>query len=163
MGKVKLLKKAYNFIKKKDLDLTAALAGFGIAGGTGAAVLGKKLKKMDDKKEKKLEPKKNSGKSKSGPPQKKKLDKKPFYGEQGSKGYFNPSLTGKDFAESGDRTEGKAARLKDEAYQQDKFIMKAEKARRIRAKNKAKPMGKKHGGMMNSRAIAKKYFKGGMA
>tara|TARA_R110000751_G_scaffold27544_2_gene72762 strand:- start:1 stop:258 length:258 start_codon:yes stop_codon:yes gene_type:complete len=40
---------------------------------------------------------------------KKKLDKKPFYGEQGSKGYFNPSLTGKDFAESGDRTEGKAA------------------------------------------------------
>ena len=45
----------------------------------------------------------------------------------------------------------------------DKFIMKAEKARRIRAKNKVKPMGKKHGGIMNSRAIAKKYFKGGMA
>tara|TARA_R110000765_G_scaffold229763_1_gene333267 strand:+ start:570 stop:866 length:297 start_codon:yes stop_codon:yes gene_type:complete len=45
----------------------------------------------------------------------------------------------------------------------DKFIMKAEKARRIRAKNKVKPMGKKHGGMMNSRAIAKKYFRGGMA
>jgi len=45
----------------------------------------------------------------------------------------------------------------------DKFIMKAEKARRARAKSKAKPMGKKHGGMMNSRAIAKKYFKGGMA
>ena len=45
----------------------------------------------------------------------------------------------------------------------DNFIMKAEKARRIRAKNKVKPMGKKHGGIMNSRAIAKKYFKGGMA
>ena len=45
----------------------------------------------------------------------------------------------------------------------DKFIMKAEKARRIRAKNKVKPMGKKHGGIMNSRAIAKKYFKGGIA
>ncbi len=29
-------------------------------------------------------------------------------------------------------------------------------------KNKAKPMGKKSGGMMNSRTIAKKYFKGGM-
>jgi hypothetical protein len=40
--------------------------------------------------------------------------------------------------------------------------MKAEKASRIRAKNKANPMGKKHGGIMNSRAIAKKYFKGGM-
>ena len=45
----------------------------------------------------------------------------------------------------------------------DATIMKAEKASRIRAKNKAKPMGKKHGGMMNSRAIAKKYFKGGIA
>ena len=44
----------------------------------------------------------------------------------------------------------------------DATIMKAEKARRIRAKNKAKPMGKKHGGIMNSRAIAKKYFKGGI-
>ena len=44
----------------------------------------------------------------------------------------------------------------------DKFIMKAEKARRARAKRKAKPMGKKHGGIINSRAIAKKYFKGGM-
>jgi len=40
--------------------------------------------------------------------------------------------------------------------------MKAEKARRIRAKNKANPMGKKHGGTVNSRAIAKKYFKGGL-
>tara|TARA_R100001244_G_scaffold112641_1_gene83362 strand:- start:268 stop:654 length:387 start_codon:yes stop_codon:yes gene_type:complete len=28
---------------------------------------------------------------------------------------------------------------------------------------KVKPMGKRIGGMMNSRAIAKKYFKGGMA
>jgi len=44
----------------------------------------------------------------------------------------------------------------------DAAIMKAEKASRIRAKNKAKPMGKKHGGIMNSRAIAKKYFKGGL-
>jgi len=44
----------------------------------------------------------------------------------------------------------------------DAAIMKAEKASRIRAKNKAKPMGKKHGGTVNSRAIAKKYFKGGM-
>ena len=44
----------------------------------------------------------------------------------------------------------------------DAAIMKAEKARRIRAKNKAKPMGKKHGGIMNSRAIARKYFKGGL-
>ena len=44
----------------------------------------------------------------------------------------------------------------------DKFIMKAEKARRALYKNKAKPMGKKSGGMMNSRTIAKKYFKGGM-
>ena len=44
----------------------------------------------------------------------------------------------------------------------DATIMKAEKARRIRAKNKANPMGKKHGGIMNSRAIAKKYFKGGI-
>ena len=44
----------------------------------------------------------------------------------------------------------------------DAPILKAEKARRIRAKNKAKPMGKKHGGIINSRAIAKKYFKGGM-
>ena len=44
----------------------------------------------------------------------------------------------------------------------NKFIMKAEKARRARAKSKAKPMGKKSGGMMNSRTIAKKYFKGGM-
>ncbi len=44
----------------------------------------------------------------------------------------------------------------------DAAIMKAEKARRIRAKNKAKPMGKKHGGIINSRAIAKKYFKGGI-
>ena len=44
----------------------------------------------------------------------------------------------------------------------DATIMKAEKARRIRAKNKAKPMGKKHGGIINSRAIAKKYFKGGL-
>ena len=44
----------------------------------------------------------------------------------------------------------------------DATIMKAEKASRIRAKNKANPMGKKHGGIMNSRAIAKKYFKGGM-
>ena len=52
MGKVKLLKKAYNFIKKKDLDLTAALAGFGIAGGTGAAVLGTKTKKRRVKKQK---------------------------------------------------------------------------------------------------------------
>ena len=160
MGKVKLLKKAYNFIKKKDLDLGAVITGFGLGGGTIASVLGKKMKKL---KEKKSESKENGGKSKSGPLQKKKLDKKPFYGSRGSKSYFHPSLTGKDFAESGDRTEGKAARLKDEAYQQDKFIMKAEKARRIRAKNKAKPMGKKHGGMMNSRAIAKKYFKGGMA
>ena len=159
MGKVKLLKKAYNFIKEKDLDLGAALAGFGLTGGTVATVLGKKMKEVNAKKS---EPKKNSGKSKSGPPQKKKLDKKPFYGSRGSKSYFHPSLTGKDFAESGDRTEGKAARLKDEAYQQDKFIMKAEKARRARAKSKAKPMGKKSGGMMNSRTIAKKYFKGGM-
>ena len=44
----------------------------------------------------------------------------------------------------------------------DATIMKAEKARRIRAKNKANPMGKKHGGIINSRAIARKYFKGGM-
>ena len=44
----------------------------------------------------------------------------------------------------------------------DATIMKAEKARRIRAKNKANPMGKKHGGTINSRAIAKKYFKGGL-
>jgi hypothetical protein len=44
----------------------------------------------------------------------------------------------------------------------DKFIMKAEKARRARAKRKAKPMGKKHGGIINSKAIAKKYFKGGI-
>ena len=44
----------------------------------------------------------------------------------------------------------------------DATIMKAEKARRIRAKNKANPMGKKHGGTVNSRAIAKKYFKGGL-
>ena len=44
----------------------------------------------------------------------------------------------------------------------DASIMKAEKARRALYKNKAKPMGKKSGGMMNSRTIAKKYFKGGM-
>ena len=61
--------------------------------------------------------------------QKKKLDKKPFYGEQSKK---------------------------------DKAIIKSEKVRRIKAKNKANPMGKKSGGMINSRSIAKKYFKGGM-
>ena len=54
------------------------------------------------------------------------------------------------------RKKGKAIADKDAA------IMKAEKASRIRAKNKAKPMGKKYGGTVNSRAIAKKYFKGGM-
>ena len=45
----------------------------------------------------------------------------------------------------------------------DASIIKAEKARRALYKNKAKPMGKRSGGMMNSRATAKKYFKGGMA
>ena len=44
----------------------------------------------------------------------------------------------------------------------DAAIMKAEKQRRSRAKNKAKPMGKKNGGIINSRAIARKYFKGGL-
>ena len=52
------------------------------------------------------------------------------------------------------RKKGKAIADKDAA------IIKGEKARRIRAKNKAKPMGKKYGGMVNSKAIAKKYFKG---
>ena len=52
--------------------------------------------------------------------------------------------------------------LKKSVTDKDAAIIKAEKASRIRAKNKAKPMGKKHGGIMNSRAIAKKYFKGGM-
>jgi hypothetical protein len=56
----------------------------------------------------------------------------------------------------------------------DAAIMKSEKARRARAKNKAKPMGKKKGGLIiapksgsahykskkSSKAIAKKYFKG---
>ena len=51
----------------------------------------------------------------------------------------------------------------------DAAIMKAEKQRRSRAKNKAKPMGKKNGGIVkknknykkvNSKAIAKKHFKG---
>jgi len=41
-------------------------------------------------------------------------------------------------------------------------IKKAEKQRRARGKGKAKPMGKKHGGIINSRAIARKYFKGGL-
>jgi len=51
--------------------------------------------------------------------------------------------------------------------------MKAEESKRNRARIKVKPaeksrikvkpMGKRSGGMMNSRAIAKKYFKGGMA
>tara|TARA_R100000781_G_C4017925_1_gene106014 strand:+ start:43 stop:372 length:330 start_codon:yes stop_codon:yes gene_type:complete len=44
----------------------------------------------------------------------------------------------------------------------DAAIMKAEKQRRARAKGKAKPMGKKQGGIINSRAIARKYFKGGL-
>jgi len=52
--------------------------------------------------------------------------------------------------------------LKKAVTDKDATIMKAEKARRIRAKNKANPMGKKHGGTVNSRAIAKKYFKGGL-
>ena len=52
--------------------------------------------------------------------------------------------------------------LKKAVTDKDATIMKAEKASRIRAKNKAKPMGKKHGGTVNSRDIAKKYFKGGM-
>ena len=52
--------------------------------------------------------------------------------------------------------------LKKAVTDKDAAIMKAEKASRIRAKNKANPMGKKHGGIMNSRAIAKKYFKGGL-
>ena len=56
----------------------------------------------------------------------------------------------------------------------DATIIKSEKARRARAKNKAKPMGKKKGGLIiapksgsahykskkSSKAIAKKYFKG---
>jgi len=90
--------------------------------------------------------------------QKKKLDKKPFYGPQGSKGYFNPSLTGKDFAESANRAQGITVK----PSKKDKAIIKSEKVRRIKAKNKANPMGKKSGGMINSRSIAKKYFKGGM-
>ena len=52
--------------------------------------------------------------------------------------------------------------LKKAVTDKDAAIMKAEKASRIRAKNKANPMGKKYGGTVNSRAIAKKYFKGGM-
>ena len=52
--------------------------------------------------------------------------------------------------------------LKKAVTDKDAAIMKAEKASRIRAKNKANPMGKKHGGIMNSRAIARKYFKGEM-
>lgn len=51
-------------------------------------------------------------------------------------------------AVSADQAEGKAARLKDEAYKQDKFIMKAENQRRNRAKNKMFPMGKKKGGII---------------
>ena len=52
--------------------------------------------------------------------------------------------------------------LKKAVTDKDAAIMKAEKASRIRAKNKANPMGKKHGGIINSRAIARKYFKGGI-
>ena len=44
----------------------------------------------------------------------------------------------------------------------DAAIMKAEKQRRARAKGKAKQMVKNHGGIINSRAIARKYFKGGL-
>ena len=73
---------------------------------------------------------------------KKKLDKKPFYGPEGSKGYFNPSLTGKDFAESANRAQGITVKIKNKLSKKDQAIIKAEKARRSRSKRKAKPMGK---------------------
>ena len=46
------LKKTFKNAKKKDLDLGAAIIGFGITGGTGAAVLGEKAKKRRVKKQK---------------------------------------------------------------------------------------------------------------
>ena len=63
-------------------------------------------------------------------------------GSEGSKGYFNPSLTGKDFAESANRSQGITVKIKNKLSKKDQAIIKAEKARRARSKRKAKPMGK---------------------
>jgi len=51
------------------------------------------------------------------------------------------------------------ARIKVKPAKKSRIKVKPAEKSRI----KVKPMGKRSGGMMNSRAIAKKYFKGGMA
>ena len=51
-------KKAYLSAKKKDLDLGAALTGMSIGGGAVASVLGKKMKKINEKKKLKIPMKK---------------------------------------------------------------------------------------------------------